>query len=115
MAKRRTEYLRRSGNYLMPENWMELTTRRPKMQNRMMIGSAASSVIAIRPGQSGEPPGVCDRNMPSANVSGCADSSLATSDGQRYWFRGAMKVRISSVVIGAVLIGTISLKKIRAL
>src|SRR6478735_5614834 len=27
------------GNYLMPENWMEFTTRRPKMMNRMMMGS----------------------------------------------------------------------------
>src|SRR6478735_2491758 len=62
----------REWNYLMPENWMELTTRRPKMTNRMMIGRAASRVMAIRPGQSGEPPGVCDRKTPSATVSGCA-------------------------------------------
>src|SRR6478672_2170079 len=115
MDKRRTEYLSDGWNYLMPENWMELTTRRPKMMNRMMMGSAVSRVIAIRPGQSGEPPGVWDRKIPSARVSGCAFWSFAISNGQRYSFQDAIKVRIARVVIGAELIGTISLKKIRAL
>ena len=43
---------------------MELTTLLPKMKKRIMIGNAASSVMAIRPGQSGDPPGVCERKMP---------------------------------------------------
>src|SRR6478752_3302786 len=102
-------------DYLMPENWMEFTTRRPKIVNRMMIGSAASRVIAIRPGQSGDPPGVWDRKMPKARVSGCAEASRAISRGHRYSFQALMKVRIARVVIGATLIGTISRKKIRKL
>src|SRR5450631_3056967 len=53
-----------SADYLMPENPMELTIRRPNARKRTMIGNAATRAAAIRPAQSGLPWGVCDLKMP---------------------------------------------------
>ena len=69
---------------------MLLTIFRPKIANRMMMGSAATRVAAISPGQSGAPWGVWDRKTPSATVSTRAFSSLATISGHKYSFQAPM-------------------------
>src|SRR5690606_11143401 len=55
-------------DYFTPVNRMDAAIRRPKKTKISMTGSAARSVPAISPGQSGEPAGVCERNTISATV-----------------------------------------------